>query len=76
MIKYIFILLHVEALRVFNITASQNEVTSNAHLQHIIQGLIQYLPPNNALSKHTRVICRCMRKTWTLSMKCFIEHLT
>ena len=48
----------------------------NAHLKGIQEGLIEYLPPINTVSKHKCMMCHAMQKTRAVPFKRFMARLT
>ena len=69
--QYLRTLVHREALRQFDFLSTVVENTETLDVDYIIRGLAQYLPPVNYLSKQKRAMCRGMKKTCSLTVRCY-----
>ena len=67
-INYLWFLLHVEALRDFDITETEKNVTTYAHLVEILQGLGKYFLLVNYLYKQKRNVPHNTKKRITQGM--------
>ena len=74
-INYLHMVIRGEALIRFDELARHNNGITCAHLEHIMEGLLGYFSPINALSKQKRVMCRAIYKPRDLPFKSFTAQL-
>ena len=74
-VDYLHTLLRGVSLKEFNELTLQGNTTNN-HLKHITEGLIEYFPSMNVIPKHKSAIRRAIRKPRKISLKQFTEQLT
>ena len=74
-INYLHMVIRGEALIRFDELARNNNGITCAHLEHIMEGLLGYFSPINALSKQKRVMCRAIYKPRDLPFKSFTAQL-
>ena len=74
-INYLRTMLHGKSLREFDERALSVNFTDN-HLKHITEGLLEYFPPLNEISKYKRAMRREMCKPCHIIFKRFTAQLT
>ena len=74
-INCIIVMLRGGALREFELS-SQNNGTTNAHLKHIVEGLIRCFYPIKSIFKQKRAMCHAMCKPRDLPLNLFTAQLT